>query len=85
VLHAALEQVTQIAQKSDEDEGAYADRQHEASRKCHFVFSSRELVHHHVRGLLPTKRAQVAGQVSDLTEGGRDVDLSKVRTLATRA
>ena len=41
VLHAAHEQVTQIAQKSDEDEGAYADRLHEASRNCHFVFSSR--------------------------------------------
>ncbi len=85
VLQAAYETVTHIAQRSDEDEEKYADRLHEASRNCHFVFSSRELVHHYVRGLLPTTRALVAGQVSDLTEGGRDVDLSRVRTLATRA
>jgi len=49
------------------------------------VFSSHELVHIYVRGLVPTSGALVAAQDGELTERGLEIYLSRARTLATHA
>ena len=82
VLQEAYEKVTMITQSPNEDENQYADRLDTATRACNYVFTDRLLVHHYVRGLLPSTRAAVTERLRSLPERERN-DLTVVRRLAT--
>ena len=71
-----------ITQSPNEDENQYADRLDTATRACNYVFTGRLLVHHYVRGLLPSTRAAVTERLRSLPERERN-DLTVVRRLAT--
>lgn len=59
VLTKAANKVTQICQKTDEDEKTYEDLLEEYSAECSFVYLDDMLVNYYVPGLLSTSRDTV--------------------------
>lgn len=59
VLTKAANKVTQIRQKTDEDEKTYRDLLEEYSTECSFVYLDDMLVNYYVQGLLSTSRSTV--------------------------
>lgn len=55
----AYKQVTQIRQKTDEDEKTYGDLLEEYSAECIFDYLDDMLVNYYVQGLLSTSRDTV--------------------------
>ena len=82
VLHEAIDAVTTITQKNNEEEIEFADRLSDLVRDCADVFTDREVVQYYATGLSPLILERVLYGLRNMADADRS-DLTAVRRLAT--